>query len=147
MEDSIVAVRDWLTGLQQRITTTCAGIDGQPFRADAWKKEPGEPLQGDGVTMILEGGQVFERAGMLTAVVVPDEEEVLKRGALREAAAVREELERVLKTEAKWYDLVSVQARHIGAHPGDPFGFSAVWFPYRTPGWMLAQNPPGFQQV
>jgi long-chain acyl-CoA synthetase len=36
---------------------------------------------------------VFERAGMLTAVVVPDEEEVLKRGALREAAAVREELE------------------------------------------------------
>jgi coproporphyrinogen III oxidase len=63
VESGIGAVRDWLTGLQQRITTTCAGIDGQPFRADAWKKEPGEPLQGDGVTMILEGGQVFERAG------------------------------------------------------------------------------------
>jgi coproporphyrinogen III oxidase len=50
-------------GLQQRITGACSEIDGQPFRADAWKKEPGEPLQGEGVTMILEDGAVFERAG------------------------------------------------------------------------------------
>ena len=28
-------VRAYLQGLQQRITTTCAGIDGQTFRADA----------------------------------------------------------------------------------------------------------------
>jgi coproporphyrinogen III oxidase len=63
MESSIAAVRDWLTGLQQRITASAAAIDGQPFRADAWKKQPGEPLQGEGVTMILEGGKVFERAG------------------------------------------------------------------------------------
>ena len=40
-------------GLQQRITTACAEIDGRPFVADPWRKEPGEPLQGDGVTMIL----------------------------------------------------------------------------------------------
>ena len=63
MESAIGNVRAWLTGLQQRITDTCGRIDGQPFRADAGKKEPGEPLQGEGVTMILEGGQVFERAG------------------------------------------------------------------------------------
>ncbi|HZY16359.1 MAG TPA: oxygen-dependent coproporphyrinogen oxidase [Ramlibacter sp.] len=63
MEDALPAVRGWLTGLQQDITQACAGIDGQPFRADAWDKEPGEPLQGEGVTMILEGGGVFERAG------------------------------------------------------------------------------------
>lgn len=56
-------VRDYLTGLQQRITDACAAVDGQPFRADAWRKEPGEPLQGSGTTMILEGGKVFERAG------------------------------------------------------------------------------------
>jgi long-chain acyl-CoA synthetase len=36
---------------------------------------------------------VFERSGKLAAVVVPDEGEVRKRGALREAAAVRDELE------------------------------------------------------
>ncbi|HEY8357557.1 MAG TPA: oxygen-dependent coproporphyrinogen oxidase [Ramlibacter sp.] len=56
-------VRDYLAGLQQRITDACAAIDGQPFRTDAWRKEPGEPLQGSGVTMILEEGRVFERAG------------------------------------------------------------------------------------
>ena len=64
MEPQITAVRGWLTGLQQRITTACGEIDGLPFLADAWTKEPGEPLQGEGVTMILEGGNVFERAGV-----------------------------------------------------------------------------------
>ncbi|MBC5785357.1 oxygen-dependent coproporphyrinogen oxidase [Ramlibacter sp. USB13] len=57
------AVRAYLWDLQQRITDAFGAIDGQPFRADLWQKEPGEPLQGGGRTMILEGGKVFERAG------------------------------------------------------------------------------------
>jgi coproporphyrinogen III oxidase len=56
-------VRQFLEGLQQRITAAFGEIDGKPFAADAWRKEPGEPLQGDGISMILEGGHVFERAG------------------------------------------------------------------------------------
>jgi coproporphyrinogen III oxidase len=56
-------VRAYLLGLQQRITDACAAIEGAPFRADAWRKAPGEVLQGEGRSMILEGGQVFERAG------------------------------------------------------------------------------------
>ena len=56
-------VRDYLKGLQQRITDAIAEIDGGVFLADAWHKEPGEPLQGDGLTKILENGPVFERAG------------------------------------------------------------------------------------
>jgi coproporphyrinogen III oxidase len=56
-------VRDWLRDLQARITGACTALDGTPFRSDPWRKAPGEPLQGDGVTMILEGGPVFERAG------------------------------------------------------------------------------------
>ena len=64
MESGITAVHGWLTGLQQRITEAVSELDGKPFRADAWKKEPGEPLQGEGVTMILEEGNVFERAGV-----------------------------------------------------------------------------------
>jgi coproporphyrinogen III oxidase len=59
----IAQVRDYLTGLQRRIVSACAEIDGQPFHEDAWRKDPGEPLQGDGITMITEGGPVFERAG------------------------------------------------------------------------------------
>jgi coproporphyrinogen III oxidase len=56
-------VRDYLWDLQQRITDTFGAIDGTPFRSDEWKKDPGEPLQGSGRTMILEEGAVFERAG------------------------------------------------------------------------------------
>jgi coproporphyrinogen III oxidase len=60
---AIPTVRDWLLGLQQRITTEVAAIDGGRFLADPWQKAPGEPLQGNGVTMILEEGGVMERAG------------------------------------------------------------------------------------
>jgi coproporphyrinogen III oxidase len=57
------AVRDYLLGLQARITGAIAEIDGGQFRVDAWEKGPEEALQGNGITQILEGGPVFERAG------------------------------------------------------------------------------------
>src|SRR5512140_3093466 len=56
-------VREFLAGLQQRITTACGEVVGSAFVADRWSKGADEPLQGDGVSMILEGGAVFERAG------------------------------------------------------------------------------------
>ena len=59
---SIAIVRDYLVDLQQRITSTMAEVDGQAFMADKWKKSKHEPLQGTGVTQILENGAVFERA-------------------------------------------------------------------------------------
>ena len=60
---AVSTVRDYLQGLQQRITDAIAAIDGSTFLADAWEKAPGEPLQGNGLTKILENGPVFERAG------------------------------------------------------------------------------------
>ena len=56
-------VRTFLLGLQKRITDAIAALDGQLFVADRWEKAPGEMLQGNGLTLILEGGKVFERAG------------------------------------------------------------------------------------
>ena len=56
-------VRAFLLGLQQRITAAVSALDGRPFVIDRWQKEPGEPLQGNGITQILEQGHVFERAG------------------------------------------------------------------------------------
>ncbi|MBA2676209.1 oxygen-dependent coproporphyrinogen oxidase [Ramlibacter sp.] len=56
-------VRAWLLDLQQRITAGASAVDGQAFIADHWRKEPGESLQGSGISMILEGGAVLERAG------------------------------------------------------------------------------------
>jgi len=61
--EPVERVRDYLVGLQRRIVSACAEIDGRPFMEDAWRKDPGEPLQGDGITMITEDGPVFERAG------------------------------------------------------------------------------------
>ena len=57
-------VRDYLQTLQQRITAAIESADGTAqFLEDRWQKAPGEPLQGDGVTRILEGGTLMERAG------------------------------------------------------------------------------------
>ncbi len=56
-------VGGYLRGLQQAVMAAVSAIDGKPALSDAWEKSPGEPLQGNGVTMILEDGAVFERAG------------------------------------------------------------------------------------
>ena len=60
---NLSGVRSFLLGLQMRIITAVGVMDGMPFVADHWQKAPGELLQGDGVTQILEQGNVFERAG------------------------------------------------------------------------------------
>ncbi|MEJ8859683.1 oxygen-dependent coproporphyrinogen oxidase [Variovorax robiniae] len=57
------AVGEWLRGLQQRIVGAVEQADGRTAVRDAWQKAPGEPLQGSGLTCILEGGELFERAG------------------------------------------------------------------------------------
>jgi coproporphyrinogen III oxidase len=56
-------VRLYLIGLQQTITSAIEAVDRANFLVDTWSKAPGEPLQGQGVTCILENGSVFERAG------------------------------------------------------------------------------------
>ncbi len=60
---SIEKVRTYLLELQENIVASFAMVDGKDFQTDAWKKRPAEPLQGDGITCILEGGGLFERAG------------------------------------------------------------------------------------
>ena len=56
-------VSQYLQELQNRITAAVAALDGGSFVVDAWQKSADEPLQGQGITQILEGGAVFERAG------------------------------------------------------------------------------------
>ena len=62
----VAQVREYLTGLQARITQALEQVEGEGgarFLSDTWSKGPGERLQGDGITRIMEGGGVFERAG------------------------------------------------------------------------------------
>ena len=56
-------IRPYLMGLQQRIMDQVAAVDGTAAQVDPWSKDPGDLLQGDGITQIFEGGPVFERAG------------------------------------------------------------------------------------
>jgi coproporphyrinogen III oxidase len=60
---TIATVREYLLGLQDRITSAVNAVDGNAFVVDRWKKAKHEPLQGNGITQILENGRVFERAG------------------------------------------------------------------------------------
>jgi coproporphyrinogen III oxidase len=63
----VARVREYLTGLQARITEALEQVEGEGgarFLSDAWSKGPGERLQGDGITRIMEGGRVFEAMGV-----------------------------------------------------------------------------------
>ncbi|GFN25319.1 hypothetical protein ADE_10170 [Achromobacter denitrificans] len=57
----VSAVRDYLTGLQARIVGALEDAEGAAFRADEWVRPEG----GGGLSRLLEGGELFERAGVL----------------------------------------------------------------------------------
>jgi coproporphyrinogen III oxidase len=60
-------LKTYFTGLQARIVTaveTLEGESGGRFRTDPWHKDAGQPLGGNGLTCIIEGGRVFERGGV-----------------------------------------------------------------------------------
>jgi coproporphyrinogen III oxidase len=55
-----VAVRDYLTGLQERIVARLEAVDGRPFLRDAWERAEGS----GGVSRLIEEGGVLERGGV-----------------------------------------------------------------------------------
>lgn len=63
------AVLQYLRDLQQRLITALSAQESSSGSADniglfdPWEKEAGSPLQGQGLTWILEEGAVFERVG------------------------------------------------------------------------------------
>jgi coproporphyrinogen III oxidase len=63
VQSSADAIRAWLLGLQQRIVDAAEAEDGKPFITDAWTREPGGRLEGDGISRLVEDGHLFERAG------------------------------------------------------------------------------------
>ena len=58
------AIRDYLLGLQDRITTAMGELDGKAFIEDQWTKPEDAPLKGDGRSRILEEGNILERGGV-----------------------------------------------------------------------------------
>jgi len=122
-------VRQYLIGLQDRITQAIADIDGGTFVSDSWEKPSGEKLQGQGITRILEGGTTFERAGcgfshvqgpQLPASATQHRPELA--GAPFEAMGVS----LVFHPRNPYVPTVHMNVRMIAAHPqGQP---SVAWF-------------------
>jgi coproporphyrinogen III oxidase len=61
----VLAAREYLLGLQERIVGVLETADGKgTFIRDAWTKPVGEKLQGEGITRLLEEGALLERGGV-----------------------------------------------------------------------------------
>jgi len=56
-------VRKYLLDLQERIVAALEQEGGDSFLVDAWQREPGGKLEGDGVSRLVEGGKLLERGG------------------------------------------------------------------------------------
>ena len=56
-------VRPYLLDLQARIVGALEAVDGKPFITDAWQREPGGKLEGEGLSRLVEEGGLLERGG------------------------------------------------------------------------------------
>jgi coproporphyrinogen III oxidase len=56
-------VRQYLLDLQTRIVGAMEAEGGNPFISDAWTREPGAKLEGDGLSRLVEEGTLLERGG------------------------------------------------------------------------------------
>ena len=65
-------VRDYLIGLQDRITSAMGELDGKAFIEDSWVKPSDAKLKGDGRSRILENGNILERGGVGFSHVLGD---------------------------------------------------------------------------
>jgi coproporphyrinogen III oxidase len=57
-------VREFLLGLQARIVGALETEGGDAFGTDRWQREPGGALEGEGISRIVEGGELLERGGV-----------------------------------------------------------------------------------
>ncbi|MGB5109630.1 MAG: oxygen-dependent coproporphyrinogen oxidase [Formosimonas sp.] len=64
MKPNLTKLAAYFSDLQNRIIDGLERLDTIPFKRDAWTKEADSPLQGSGVTAIIEGGSTFERGGV-----------------------------------------------------------------------------------
>ena len=63
---NVPAVRDYLLSLQSRIVSALEEAEGAPFQSYQWYRAEG----GGGISRLIEGGALFERAGVLFSHVM-----------------------------------------------------------------------------
>jgi coproporphyrinogen III oxidase len=121
------AVRAYLTGLQSRIVERLESLDGGTFRTDAWQRPEG----GGGITRVIEGGEVFERGGVLFSHVAgtnlpPSASAQRPHLAGRPFEAMGVSL--VLHPRNPYVPTVHLNVRFFGARPTDADEAPSWWF-------------------
>jgi coproporphyrinogen III oxidase len=123
------AVREYLLGLQGRIVAAFEEEDGTPFRRDGWQRPAGGKLEGDGLSQLVEEGQVLERGGcnfshVKGAALPPSATQHRKEltGARFEALGVS----LVMHPRNPYVPTVHMNVRMLAAFPGD--SAPVVWF-------------------
>ena len=123
-------VHDYLIALQARIADAIEKQDGKGhFLRDAWRKEAGERLRGDGLTMILENGAVFERAGIGFSHVRGDKlppAATQHRAELAGAPFEAMGVSLVFHPQNPYVPIVHMNVRMLSAQPAD--GEPVRWF-------------------
>jgi coproporphyrinogen III oxidase len=123
----LIAVKDYLAGLQQRIVARLAVIDGRAFRSDNWQRPEG----GGGESRVIEEGKVFERGGVNFS-------HVMGKALPPSATAARPELagrswdamgvSLVLHPRNPYAPTVHMNVRFFVAHPPGETAQPAWWF-------------------
>ncbi len=124
---STIEVKNYLLNLQNAIVNKLEQIDGGKFLRDEWTRDEG----GGGISRIIEGGKVFERAGVLFS-------HVLGKQLPPTAAANRPEIagrpweamgvSLVLHPQNPYAPTVHMNVRHFIARSSIDAEHDAFWF-------------------
>jgi len=130
------SLKTYFTGLQTRLVAAAEALEGdngERFRADTWQKEAGQPLGGNGLTCIIEGGRVFERGGIafshVTGGALPASA-TAKRPELAGCAFEAMGVSLVLHPENPYCPTAHMNVRALVARKqdGEAVGCSVGWF-------------------
>jgi coproporphyrinogen III oxidase len=123
---ALAQVSQYLRGLQQRIVEGVLAFEqahgdaGAELLRDPWVKTAQEPLQGEGLTCILEAGTVFERAGCgfshVRGLQLPPSA-TLQRPQLAGAPFEAMGVSLVFHPRNPYMPIVHMNVRMIAAHP------------------------------
>ncbi|MEO8279863.1 MAG: oxygen-dependent coproporphyrinogen oxidase [Ideonella sp.] len=123
------AVRAYLLELQGRIVSAIEQAEGQPLLRDGWTRPPGGRLQGDGLSQLIENGQLIERGGCNFSHVLGDTlpaSATQHRPELAGAAFEAMGVSLVMHPRSPHVPTVHMNVRMFAAKPAD--AESVVWF-------------------
>ncbi len=122
-------VRECLLGLQQKVVESIEAEEGQSFLRDGWTRPPGGRLQGDGLSQLIEGGQLIERGGCNFSHVFGDTlpaSATQHRPELAGAAFEAMGVSLVMHPHNPYVPTVHMNVRMFAAKPAD--AEPVVWF-------------------